>query len=122
MENGVKKKVWVSSPVVIALKMKPELEDSFLVRATESLLVPEFPLAFNDLEGNVLVRGTCVESKNFKGWLSWHILKCERWRRGFINEIGVKYIEFVSLHNLWGRVLRIVVGLIVLIPLVSLQI
>ena len=39
--------------------------------------------------------------------------------QAFYLELSLKYIEFVSLHNLWGRVLRIVVGLIVLIPLVS---
>jgi hypothetical protein len=33
-----------------------------------------------------------------------------------INEVWVEYVEFVTLDNLWGRVVHVVVGLIILVP------
>jgi hypothetical protein len=36
--------------------------------------------------------------------------------RVLINEIRIEYVELVTLHNLRGRVVHIVVGLIVLVP------
>jgi predicted histidine transporter YuiF (NhaC family) len=36
-----------------------------------------------------------------------------------INEIWIEDVKFVTLHNLWGRVVHIVVGLIVLVPFKS---
>lgn len=33
-----------------------------------------------------------------------------------VDKIRVKYVEFVALHNLRGRVVHIVVGLIILVP------
>jgi hypothetical protein len=33
-----------------------------------------------------------------------------------IDEIWIEYVEFVTLDNLWGRIVHIVVGLIILVP------
>jgi hypothetical protein len=33
-----------------------------------------------------------------------------------VNEVWIEYVEFVTLDNLWGRVVHIVVGLIILVP------
>lgn len=33
-----------------------------------------------------------------------------------LNEVWIEYVELVTLRNLWGRVVHIVVGLIILVP------
>ena len=41
------------------------------------------------------------------------------WSFGFIDQVWIEYIEFVSLDNFWWRVIMIVVCLIVFVPLIS---
>jgi len=42
-----------------------------------------------------------------------------RWRARLINQIGVKDVELVTLHNLGWRVVEVVVGLVVFVPFKS---
>ena len=35
----------------------------------------------------------------------------------FVVKVGVEDVELVALHNLWRRVVEVVVGLVVLVPL-----
>jgi hypothetical protein len=38
------------------------------------------------------------------------------WGSILINEIWIEYVELVALHNLWGRVIHVIVSLIILVP------
>src|SRR5262245_2230312 len=41
------------------------------------------------------------------------------WCFCLIDQIGIKYIELITLYNLWGRVILIIVCLVVFIPFIS---
>jgi len=57
---------WVElTSVTVALKVEPELEDSIGEYAFESAFVGVFPLAIDDFEGNVLIRGSRTEPKDY---------------------------------------------------------
>jgi hypothetical protein len=43
----------------------------------------------------------------------------ERWRLGFINQFGIKYVELVTLDNLGRWIIMIVMRLVVFVPIVA---
>ena len=40
------------------------------------------------------------------------------WSLYLVNKVGIEDVELVSLYNLWRRVVMIIVGLVVLVPLI----
>lgn len=47
------------------------------------------------------------------------LLNNERWGLYLVNKVWVEDVEFISLYNLWRRVIMIVVSLVVFIPFIS---
>ena len=81
----------------------------------ESLLLWQFlsPLSF--LEGGFVAGDVAVGvSVSIEKYYMHHL-------RGFglVDKIWIKHIELVALHNLWWRVIVIIVSLIVLVPFVA---
>jgi len=96
--------------------VEPQLEDVVVELASEASLVAVLPLLVHYLEGNVLVRWPRRNSENHKLAIwSWGHLEC--WRLPLVDQVGVEYVEFVALDNLWRWVVKVIMGLIVLVTL-----
>ena len=99
--------------------MEPKLENVVVELTPESSLVTVFPLSVDNLESNVLVRRSGVESENSKVWVvltgSEEVLRS----RSFVYQIREEDVELVSLNNFRRRIIHVVVSLIVFVPLES---
>ncbi|KFU93980.1 Putative uncharacterized protein encoded by C19orf29-AS1, partial [Chaetura pelagica] len=106
-----------SSAVTVTLEVEPELEDPVGKLAAEAVAVGIFPLAVDDLEGDVLVGRPGVEAQDGKVLVVLaglqEVLRC----RALVDEVRVEDVELVALHDLGGWVVEVVVGLVVLVPL-----
>mmetsp|Transcript_10837 Transcript_10837/g.23617 ORF Transcript_10837/g.23617 Transcript_10837/m.23617 type:complete len:329 (-) Transcript_10837:1078-2064(-) len=118
-QGGQSKERLISAPVPVALEVEEELQNASLEAHAEAALVRGFPLAVDDLEGEVLVRRTPLDAKD-AGVLGAARVRVQRvgGRLGTIDEVGVEDIELVPLHHLGRRVVVVEVGLVVLVPLV----
>ena len=106
------------SSVAQPLEVEPQLEDGRVEEvALEAPLVAELPLPVDDLEGDVLVgrRGGDAEHGELP------VVAARRQRVGrrqaLVYEVREEDVELVALHHLGRRVLDVVVGLVVLVPL-----
>ncbi|KFP75399.1 Putative uncharacterized protein encoded by CACTIN-AS1, partial [Apaloderma vittatum] len=106
-----------SSAVTVTLEVEPELEDPIGKLAAEAVAVGILPLAVDDLEGDVLVGRPGVEAQDGKVLVVLAGLQEVLGGRALVDEVGVEDIELVALHDLGGRVVEVVVGLVVLVPL-----
>lgn len=105
------------SPVAVPLEVEPELEDPVGKLTAESVAVRVLPLAVDDLERDVLVGGPRVEAQHPEVAVVLGGLQ-EVLRRGaLVDQVGVEDVELVALHDLGRRVVEVVVGLVVLVPL-----
>ncbi|KFP78838.1 Putative uncharacterized protein encoded by CACTIN-AS1, partial [Acanthisitta chloris] len=69
------------------------------------------------LEGDVLVGRPGVEAQDGEVLVVLTGLQEVLGRRALVDEVGVEDVELVALHDLRGRVVEVVVGLVVLVPL-----
>ncbi|CAN0879886.1 hypothetical protein LINGRAHAP2_LOCUS13349 [Linum grandiflorum] len=90
-----------------------------LESALESLLVRVLPLLVHNPESDILVRRSSVEPDDAR--LITTSISINRIRRslGLVHQVGVEDVELVSLNDLRRRVVVVVVGLVVLVPLVT---
>jgi hypothetical protein len=81
------------------------------------MLMRVVPFSINYLECYVFIWWSSMESK-YKEVLTARILfQVELRSVLLVDQVWIKDIEFVSLHNFWRRVVCIIVCLIVLVPL-----
>jgi hypothetical protein len=110
-----------------------ERQNTHLVKCT---LEPSFalrtivPFLIDNAKGDIFIRGSSHESdqtsvlfaslcKGLPSLPTILTLNAVRGSLGLINEVGVEDVELVTLHNLRGRVVMVIMGLIVLVPLVA---
>lgn len=106
-----------SSPVAIALEMKPQLEDAVGKLAAEAVSMRVLPFAVDDLKSNVLIGRPGVKTQDAKVLVIGAWLK-EVLRGGaLVDQVWVKDIELVTLDDFGRRVVKVVVRLVVLVPL-----
>jgi len=97
--------------------VEPQLEDPVGELAAEAVAMGVLPLAVDDLEGDVLVRRARVETQDPKVLVVGTGLQ-EILRRGpLVDQVRVEDVELVALHDLGRRVVEVVMGLVVLVPL-----
>uniref|UniRef100_A0A672UIP1 Uncharacterized protein n=1 Tax=Strigops habroptila TaxID=2489341 RepID=A0A672UIP1_STRHB len=106
-----------SSAVAVPLEVEPELEDPVGKLAAEAMPVGILPLAVDNLEGDVLVGRPGVEAQDGKVLVVLTGLQEVLGRRALVDQVGVEDVELVALHDLGRRVVKVVVGLVVLVPL-----
>ena len=96
--------------------MKPQLEDVVMELTSESSLVSIFPFSVHYFEGNVLVWRPSRDSEDaILSIVHWQ--QFEGWCGGLVNQVRIEDVELVSLHNFGRRIVKVVVGLIVFVPL-----
>ena len=93
------------------------MHDVVMKLTTEPFFVTVLPFTIDDFKGNVFIRWSGTESQDAEvfvvGTGRYGVL-----RRGiFVDQIRKEDVEFVALDNLRGRVVHIIMGLIVLVPL-----
>ncbi|KFR13739.1 Putative uncharacterized protein encoded by CACTIN-AS1, partial [Opisthocomus hoazin] len=106
-----------SPAVTVTLEVEPELEDAVGKLAAEAVAVGILPLPADDLEGDVLVGRPGLEAQDGEVLVVLAGLQEVLGRRALVDEVGVEDVELVALHDLGGRVVEVVVGLVVLVPL-----
>ncbi|KFM06021.1 Putative uncharacterized protein encoded by CACTIN-AS1, partial [Aptenodytes forsteri] len=106
-----------SSAVTVTLEVEPELEDPIGKLAAAPVAVGILPLPVDDLEGDVLVGRPGVEAQDGKVLVVLAGLQEVLGRRALVDEVRVEDVELVALHDLGGGVVKVVVGLVVLVPL-----
>ena len=96
--------------------MKPQLEDVIMELTSKASFVSIFPFPVHYFEGNVLVGRTSryTEDAIFPIFY-WQQFEC--WCRGLVDQVRIEDVELVSLNNLGGRIVKVVMSLIVFIPL-----
>lgn len=101
------------------LEMHVQLQYSAIKTAFESFLVGVFPFSIDNPERNVFVRWTADEpdQHSFGGtrFFLYAISRCPV----LVNEVRIKYIEFVSLNNLGRRIVGIIMCLVVFVPFIT---
>lgn len=108
---------WPLSPVAVPLEVEPQLEDTIGELAAEAVSVRVLPLPVHDLEGDVLVRRARVEPQGPKVLVVGTGLE-EVLRRGaLVDQVRVEDVELVTLDDLGRRVVEVVMGLVVFVPL-----
>ena len=85
----------------------------------------EFVFYQSNLGRKSEIRDTYIDSRKSVVTNLWGYLCCDKFiKQYWLNDNLVlnnfTYIEFVSLHNLWWRVVNVVMGLVILIPLKTL--
>lgn len=108
-----------SAPVTVAFEVEPELEDAVGKLAAEAMPVRVFPLSVDYLEGNIFVGRSSMEAQGGKILVVWASFQKIFWGGAFVNQVRVEDIKLVTLHNLGRGVVKIVVGLVILVPLKS---
>lgn len=106
-----------SSPVPIALEMKPQLEDAVGELAAETMAMRVFPFTVDDLKRDVLVRRPGVKTQDTEVLVVEARLQEVLWRGALVDQVWVKNIKLVSLDDFGRRVVKVVVRLVVLVPL-----
>ena len=75
------------------------------------------PLAVDNLEGNILIRWSSMETEDAKVLVVRARLQ-EVLRRGaFVDQVRVKDIELVALHDLGRWIVKVIMRLVVFVPL-----
>lgn len=97
--------------------MEPQLEDVVVELTAKPSFVGVFPLAVDDLEGDILVgrpRGELEEGK-----ILIVLARYELVLRSLllVDQIGVENVEFVALNDLRRWVIHVVMRLVVFVPL-----
>lgn len=41
------------------------------------------------------------------------------WSFGLVNKVRIEDVEFISLHDFWGRVIMVIMSLVVFIPFIT---
>lgn len=107
----------VLSPVAVPLEVEPQLKDAVSELTAEPVSMGVLPLAVYDLEGYVLVRRARVEPQNAEVLVVGTGLQ-EVLRRGsLVDQVRVEDVELVALDDLWRRVVKVVMRLVVFVPL-----
>mmetsp|Transcript_24829 Transcript_24829/g.51962 ORF Transcript_24829/g.51962 Transcript_24829/m.51962 type:complete len:212 (-) Transcript_24829:368-1003(-) len=102
----------------MTLEVQIQRQHPSLERTPKSPLPTLIPLSIDNLKCDILVRRSSAKPQNTKVVRIGPFQKVFRRRRP-VDEIGIKNVEFVSLHDLRGRIVVIVMGLVVGIPVVS---
>lgn len=97
--------------------MEPQLKDAIGELASETMAMRILPFAIHDLKRDVLVRWPGVKTQNPEVFVVEAGIQ-EILRRGaFVDEIGVEDVELVTLDDFGRRVVEVVMGLVVFVPL-----
>ena len=99
------------------VEIEEKSQDTPLEGTLKPLLSLPRPLFIDNFESNVLVGGSSMEPDDCK-FLRIRRLEEELGGLCHINQVWVEHVELVPLHNFWGWVVVIVVGLVVLVPVV----
>jgi len=99
-------------------KVEEESEDPTIKGALVTTLLLLRPLLVEDLEGNILVGCPSVEAEDAE-FRAVGGLDEELGSLGLVDEVGVENAELVTLNNLGGRIVVVVVRLVVLVPVPS---
>lgn len=75
------------------------------------------PISVDNLKRNVLVWRASVESQNDKIHTIFARLEDILWCFALVDQVWIKDIELVALHNLRRRIVVVIMRLVVLIPL-----
>ncbi len=97
---------------------KVKVEDASVKDALEAVPLGHLPLFIDDLEGDVLVGWPCTKTDDERvGGV--RTLQVVLRRFGLVEEVRVEDVKFVALDCLWRRVVEVIVGLVVLVPLIT---
>ena len=101
----------------MALKVEVQRQHPPLEGAPEAPLPTLVPLPVDDLERHILVRRAGAEAQDAEVVRVRPLQLVLRGPRP-VEEVGVEHVEFVALDGLRGRVVVVVVGLVVGVPVV----
>jgi hypothetical protein len=102
----------------MTLKVKIQRQHPPLESTPKPPLSTLIPLPIDNLERHIFIRRPGTEPQNAKVLCICPLQEILR-SLGLVNEIGIKYIEFVPLHNLGRWIIVIVMSFVVGIPIVS---
>lgn len=106
------------TPVPVRVEVEEEREHAPVEHALVPLLLLFRPLLVEDFECEVLVGGTGVEAEDAElGGV--RLLDEKLGGGGLVDEVGIEDAELVALDDLGRRVVVVVVGLVVLVPVPS---
>lgn len=98
-------------------KIKIQREHSTLKRALEASFTRAIPFAIDDFERDILVWRTGMKANDAK-LIRVRRLEEELRRLRSVDEVGVKDVKLVALHDLWWRIIEIVMRLVILVPII----
>ena len=75
-----------------------------------------FPLAITNQKCDVFVWRERFESDDQSIFVISSLLEVKLRSPRLVEKIGVENVKLVTLHNLWWRVVRIIVNLVILVP------
>jgi hypothetical protein len=105
-----------SSSVPPPLEVEVQLQHSTVENDSKSESGAQLPLAIDNLESHILIRGPRMEAED-DALIGVSLLNVILWSDGFVDQIWVEDVELVALHNLRWRVVMVIVRLVVLVPL-----
>ena len=103
----------------MALEVEVQLQDAPVERASKAVAFWHLPFPVYDCKRDVFVRGSGVEPYSESIWCCVR-LQVKLWRRCLIRQVRVENVEFISLDDLGGRVLWVIVSLVIFVPLKAL--
>ena len=103
----------------MSFEVEVKLEDASIEAAFESVSFRHFPLFVDNGKRDVLIWNPSTEA-NRQSVSRAVLLQIELGCSRLVSQLWVKDVKLVALDDFGGRVLRVVVGLIVLVPLVAL--
>mmetsp|Transcript_18420 Transcript_18420/g.33234 ORF Transcript_18420/g.33234 Transcript_18420/m.33234 type:complete len:210 (-) Transcript_18420:329-958(-) len=101
----------------MTLEIQIQRQHPSLERTPKSPFPTLIPLSVDNLKCDILVRRSSAKPQNTKVVRIGPFQMISR-RDCPVDEIGIKNVEFVSLHDLRGRIVVIIMGLVVGIPVV----
>ena len=100
-------------------EVEMKLEDAAVEGSLEAVTLWHLPLLVHNGESYVFIGDSGTETNSERvGGAIW--LQKELRRASLVSQVRVEDVELVSLHNFRRWILRIIVGLIVLVPLIAL--
>lgn len=98
-------------------ELEVQIQRPAVEHALKAMALGHLPLLVDDLERDVFVGGSSTESDH-KG--VWGVRSLQEVLRGLglVQQVGVEDVELVALDGLRRRIVDVVVGLVVLVPVV----
>ena len=103
----------------MSFKVEVKLKDASIEAALEPMSFRHFPFFVDNGERDVLIWNPCTEA-NRQSVCRAILLQIELGRSRLVSQLWVKDVELVALDDFGGRIFRVIVSLVVLVPFVAL--